>query len=358
MNKVAVLAVMAMGLLAGHRTAAASTAVTWECPQDYQVHEGLNVGFPHKGLQRSFWLYPPADGTSPAPVWVPLTGTVESTSANLTAPRSGANALMAQQGFMVIGPVRQCADGDPAYAGVRCNGPGSDGWNWRPWNEGRAANASGNRWKQDAGPDASFFQAAIKCAGTKWRLDPDRLYVGGISSGGTMTNRALLFDSDFWAGGMAISGEWYVTRDDGSGLSFNEARTLVAADPAKIVQGRVGPYPLPARIGPMIVITVWGGDKDLWDCGPSIGLCADYRPATQASSNFFAAQPDVVHVACSSTHGHMWPQINTQAFNSWALKTMASHPKGSSAEDFALAPPPEGYHCRIGRFTDHYPERG
>jgi hypothetical protein len=60
MSKVAVLAVMAMGLLAGHRTAAASTAVTWECPEDYQVHEGLNVGFPHKGLQRSFWLYPPA----------------------------------------------------------------------------------------------------------------------------------------------------------------------------------------------------------------------------------------------------------------------------------------------------------
>jgi hypothetical protein len=107
----------------------------------------------------------------------------------------------------------------------------------------------------------------------------------------------------------------------------------------------------------MIVITVWGGDKDFWDCGPSIGLCADYRPATQASSNFFAAQPDVVHVACSSTHGHMWPQINTQSFNTWTLKTMASHPKGSSAKDFVLTPPPSGYQCRIGRFIDHYPER-
>lgn len=356
MNKVARLATAALGLLAPS-TAVAASAVTWECPAGYQVHEGLNVGFPHKGLQRSFWVYPPPAGATPVPVWVPLTGTVESTNANLTAPRSGANALMAQQGFLVIGPVRQCADGDPAYTGPRCNGRGEDGWIWRPWNEGRAANPSGERWKQDAGPDASFFQAAIKCAGTRWKLDPDRFYIGGISSGGTMTNRALLFDSDFWAGGMAISGEWYVTRDDGTGLAFNDARSFVAANPDKIVQGRVGPYPLPARLGPMIVITVWGGDKDLWDCGPSIGLCADYRPATQASSNFFAAQPDVVHVACSSTHGHMWPQINTQAFNAWALKTMASHPKGTRAKDFVLAPPPDGYQCRLGRFTDHYPER-
>ena len=35
-----------------------------------------------------------------------------------------------------------------------------------------------------------------------------------------MTNRALLFASKFWAGGLPISGEWYVTKDDGT-------RTLV-----------------------------------------------------------------------------------------------------------------------------------
>jgi poly(3-hydroxybutyrate) depolymerase len=356
-NKIAVSAAMALGLLALPSASVAAT-VRWGCPDNYQVHEGLNVDFPHEGIKRSFWVYPPTDGASPAPVWMPLTGTVESTNANLTVSRSGANALMARQGFMVIGPVRQCADGDPAYTGARCNGRGSDGWIWRPWNEGRAANANGEQWKQDAGPDASFFRAAIRCVGTKWTLDPDRLYIGGISSGGTMTNRALLFDSDFWAGGMAISGEWYVTRDDGTGLSFDDARSFVAANPAKVMQGRVGPDPLPARLGPMIVITVWGGDRDKWDCGPPIGLCADYRPATQASSNFFAAQPDAVHIACSSSHGHMWPQLDTQAFNAWALKTLASHPKHASAKDFVLTPPPDGYQCRIGRFTDHYPQPG
>lgn len=130
-----------------------------------------------------------------------------------------------------------------------------------------------------------------------------------------MANRALLFDSDFWAGGMPISEEGFVTKDDGAALSFNDARADVAAQPETIVQGRVGPIPLPDRLDPLIVITVWGGNNDTWNCGPIVGLCADYRPATQASSNYFSAQAAVVHVAYSATHGHMWPQVNTQAFN-------------------------------------------
>jgi hypothetical protein len=106
----------------------------------------------------------------------------------------------------------------------------------------------------------------------------------------------------------------------------------------------------------MIVITVWGGAKDLWDCGPPLGLCSDYRPTTQAGSNYFSSMPNVAHVACSASHGHMWPQANTQAFNAWALKTLASHPKGSDPKAFTLTPPPEGYACKLGRFTDHYPQ--
>ena len=343
-------------LLALAVTTPAAAAVRFECPDGYQVKEGLNVDFPHKGEKRAFIVVPPVGGKEPAPVWVPLTGTVESTNANLHVARSGANALMAEQGFMVIGAVRNCSKQDPADYSQACNGPGKDGWNWMPWREGRAASPEGDKWKADPGPDVTFLEAIVKCAGTKWKLDPRRLYVGGISSGGTLTNRSLTFASDFWAGGLPISGEWYVSQDDGTPLAFNDARAFVAAHPEKVLQGRVAPYPLPRTLGPMIVITVWGGAKDLWDCGPGIGLCADYRPSTQAASNYFSSQKNVVHVACTATHGHMWPQVNTQAFNSWALKTLASFPKGSKPADFHMTPPPEGYSCRLGRFTDHYPQ--
>jgi poly(3-hydroxybutyrate) depolymerase len=334
--------------------AAQSAAAKWECPDGYEVKEGLNTNFPSDGMMRAFVVVPAKGVTGPAPVWVPLTGTVESTNANLTVARSGANALMADQGFTVIGPVRQCAEQDPNVGRGPCDGPGSNGWNWKPWNDGRAGGPAGEKWKNDAGPDSRFFEAMVRCVGTKFPLDGRRLFVGGISAGGTVANRVLTFNSAFWSGGMPISGEWYVSNDDGSALSFNDARQSVISAPTKIHQGRIGPYPLHKTISPLVVITVWGGEKDLWDCGPPTGLCADYRPSTQAGSNYFSSMPNVVHVACTANHGHMWPQVNTQAFNLWTLKTMASHPKGSDPKAFKLTAPPEGYSCKLGPFTDHY----
>jgi poly(3-hydroxybutyrate) depolymerase len=332
--------------------AAEEPVLAGECPGHYQVQPGLNVDFPIDGTMRAFIVVPPANLGKPSPVWVPLTGTVESTNDNLHVARSGANALMAEKGFVVIGPVRECANQDPDLRAGPCNGPGIDGWNWRPWTEGRAAGVSGERWKNDEGPDSRFLIAAVRCVAKTYRLDARRLFVGGISSGGTMTHRALAFRSDFWAGGLAVSGEWYVTQDDGAALSFEAARETVRANPTKIFQGRVGPFPLAAKLNPFIVISVWGGENDLWKCSGI--LCADYRPSTQAASNYFSSIPGVVEVSFSSSHGHMWPQINTQAFNLWALTTLASFPKGSRAADFRLSAPPEGYSCKLGRFTDHY----
>ena len=344
-----------VGLLAAAPVAASArqeAVLQGACPDGYQVKPGLNVDFPSDGKMRAFFVIPPADVSKPLPVWVPLTGSVESTNANLNVPRSGANALMAGKGFMVIGPVRECANQDPNLGAGVCNGPGVNGWNWRPWTEGRAGGPAGDAFKNDEGPDSRFLVAAVRCVATQYRLDARRLYVGGISSGGTMTNRALTFRSDFWAGGMPISGEWYVTKDDGTALSFDDARAAVAADPTKVFQGRVGPYPLKKKLDPMIVITVWGGVNDMWKCAGV--LCSDYRPTTQAASNYYSSIPGVIEIACTSSHGHMWPQINTQAFNLWALTTLASHPKGSPVSSFHLTPPPEGYSCKLGPYTDHY----
>jgi poly(3-hydroxybutyrate) depolymerase len=248
--------------------------------------------------------------------------------------------------------VRQCANQDADYRGALCNGPGKDGWNWTPWNDGRAANASGERWKTDAGPDSSFLEAMVRCTAASFPVDARRLFIGGISAGGTMTNRALTFNSAFWAGGAPLSGEWYVSADDGSPLAFEASRAAVAAAPLQVRQGRVGPYPLPDRLQPLIVLTLFGGERDLFRCDGV--LCADYRPSTQAGSNYFSSKPNVVHVACSSTHGHMWPQINAREFNSWMLRTLASHPKGSDPRAFRLTPPPEGYACEVGPFRALY----
>jgi poly(3-hydroxybutyrate) depolymerase len=95
------------------------TSGDWTCPSNYEVKSGLNIDFPHKGMKRAFVVYPPADLSKAAPVWVPLTGSVESTRDNLTVARSGANALMAEKGFMVIGPVPRVCETGPLASGRR-----------------------------------------------------------------------------------------------------------------------------------------------------------------------------------------------------------------------------------------------
>ena len=182
---ISILVASVLTLPAGGMAAApAKNALSGSCPPGYRVKAGLNVDFPSDGKMRAFVVTPPANLSKPVPVWVSLTGSVESTNDNLHVARSGANALLADKGFMVIGPVRDCANQDADLRAGVCNGPGIDGWNWRPWTEGRAGNASGDEFKTDEGPDSRFLIAAVKCVATQYPLDSRRLFVGGISLGG------------------------------------------------------------------------------------------------------------------------------------------------------------------------------
>ena len=171
----------------------------------------------------------------------------------------------------------------------------------------------------------------VKCVANKYPLDARRLFVGGIvrrdhdPSSPDVSVRFLGRRSADFRRVVCHA------QDDGTSLSFEAAGAAVQANPSKIFQGRIGPLPLKTKLRPLIVITVSGGEKDLWRCAGGV-LCANYRPSTQAASNYFSSIPGVVQVSCSSSHGHMWPQINTQAFNLWALTTLASHPKGAAGD--------------------------
>jgi hypothetical protein len=92
-----------------------------------------------------------------------------------------------------------------------------------------------------------------------------------------------------------------------------------------------------------IVIVVWGGPTDTFPGSPP------YAAETKAAAMYYAAQQNVVTVACSGTHGHAWPSAMTP----WIVETLLSHPKGTPKAAFQLKPPPAGFTCVLGPYTDH-----
>ena len=308
------------------------------CPQAFEPVAGKNSRFRSGGMDREFHVYLPADIATrrePRPLFVALTGTVEdehqfaATNANLDA--------LTDDGWIVMAPIRQCTT-----AGINCNGGGRNGWVWEPWNDGTRVPQS------DVGPDGEFVISMVTCAARKWPVAADRIYVGGISAGGSFTNRLLTYRSDFFAGGINASGMWYVNNAE------------VVAEPGRIVTGRCCPVPL-RTMAPAIVISLFGGPTDIWGCpGPA---CSDYRPNVQAASNYYASQDRVVTISCSGIHGHRWPRgaaymdnrENRDAFNRWAAATLLSHPKGSDPATFRMTSPPPPYTCVRGRYADLYP---
>jgi poly(3-hydroxybutyrate) depolymerase len=336
--------VIAAGLMigvSGGAIAAANQAneqLAGTCPAAFEARPGKNSGFQSGGADREFHAYLPADIDSaprPRPVFVALTGTVEEED-RFAATNADLDALT-DEGWIVLAPIRQCTT-----LGINCNGPGRGGWVWEPWNDGTP------RPRSDVGPDGEFVVSMVQCVARKWPVARNSIYVGGISAGGTFTNRLLTYRSEFFAGGINASGMWYVDN------------AAVAAEPARIVTGRCCPVPLPP-MNPAIVINLFGGPTDIWGCpGPA---CSDYRPNVQAASNYYASQENVVTISCTGIHGHRWPRgaayqenlENREGFNRWAAATLRSHPKDSDPSQFRMTPPPAPYTCVRGRYTDLYP---
>lgn len=284
-----------------------TAALEGACPAAFEPQAGENRGFPSDGVERWFHVLLPDDATTPRPVFVSLTGTVQPELS--FAAQSGLDQLP-PDGWIVAAPVRTCSQN-----GTNCAQFGSDGRLWEPWWDAPGQNGASD----DEGPDVRFVEAMVRCIATRWPVDANRIYIGGISAGGSFTNRSMTFNSDFFAGGVASSGNWY------NGLAA--PRT-------------------PLQMDRSLLIVIWGGPDDVW---PAQNPIADYDPETRNASIYYAAQPNVATVSCSGSHGHIWPTAMTP----WLAETLLSHPKGSAPDTLVLSQPPSGFSCVLGEYTDH-----
>jgi poly(3-hydroxybutyrate) depolymerase len=295
------------GASGGVATDGATTggALTGACPNGFDPQAGTNMGFSSDGKDREFHLDLPDDTATPRPLFVALTGTVQEEVA--FTQQAGLDKLTAS-GWIVAAPVRTCSQD-----GIDCSTyppPEKDGRIWEPWFDGTTPATD------DPGPDVRFVESMVHCIATKWPVDQQRIYVGGISAGGSFTNRNMSFNSALFAGGVVSSGNWY--------------------------GGQVTPK-TPPTMSPSIVIVNWGGPNDTWPPSPP------YAGETKSASEFYAAQPNVATVSCSGTLGHQWPAPMT----SWFIQTLLSYPKGSDPQSLTLTTPPAGFTCVLGAYTDH-----
>lgn len=191
------LVAFACGGSDGSSSGGAGTALEGSCPDGFAVQAGENTGFASDGTSRIFHVLPPeGDAAGPRPLFVSLTGTVQRELD--FAAQSGLDQLPGD-GWIVAAPVRTCSQN-----GTNCAQIGTDGRIWEPWYDGTLGGAS-----DDEGPDVRFVESMVRCIATEWSVDADRIYVGGISAGGSFTNRSMTFNSDLFAGGVASSGNWY-----------------------------------------------------------------------------------------------------------------------------------------------------
>lgn len=261
-----------------------------DCPAAFQSSApaaGNNSGFEAAGQTRSFYVIPAATGEGPRPLFVAFNGTGE----HGQGFSSRARLLdFAARGFLVVAP-------DSA----------GNGTVWPVWDSMREPGR-----EDDPNPDLEYFDRLVMCVAAHFEVDRNRIYIGGHSAGGIMTNYVLRRRSELLAGGIVASGVFSLT-------------------------GPAEPMPLEETFA----LVTWGGMNDVYSGGAGGVAVPEINFVEQASlaSQFYAAEPAVGQARCSAEVGHAW----LSQLNDWFVDVLLEHPKGvPGATDLVLPPVPSG----------------
>lgn len=142
--------------------------------------------------------------------------------------------------------------------------------------------------------DLVLFDDMLHCAQETFSVDPDRIYVTGMSNGGLFTGYLLATRASVFAAAAPMSG--------GMGIASTDAAT-------------------PPVLG------LWGGESDL-------AFDQDFNLLTTGMLNTLVLQGNFA-IGCNHELGHTLDP----AFWPWVLQFLAEHPKGISPEPYAAGLP-------------------
>lgn len=236
--------------------------------------EGSNKNFSVAGQSRSFeLLLPPSSFTGPRPLFVGFHGTNGSGEDFI---RSAKLAEFQARGFVVLSP-------DAV----------GNGTVWPVWDAMRAPTDEARENK-----DLEFFDKMVRCTAAHYNLDKKRLYIGGHSAGGHMSNRVLRARSEMLAGAIIASGIWSLTA-----------------------------HPAALNLEQTFALVTWGGDNDRYSGTTPNGVNVpniSFVEQASLASKFYEKQPSVGQIYCRGNNlGHAWLPINN-----WYIDTLLQHPKG------------------------------
>ncbi|MBI4700054.1 MAG: prolyl oligopeptidase family serine peptidase [Deltaproteobacteria bacterium] len=265
-----------------------------DCPQSFASAAplaGNNEGYEAAGQSRGFWLIlPPATFAGPRPLFVAFNGTDED---GQEFSERAKLADFAARGFVVVAP--------------SSNGNGTA---WPVWD---AMHTQSQPDKDN--PDLAYFDSLVPCIAAHFSVDKHRIYIGGHSAGGIMTNYVLQRRSELLAGGIVASGVFSLTS-----------------------------LPEPQPLDPMIVLVTWGGDNDEYSGGTSEVKVPAINFVEQASiaSVFYDKQAAVGQADChGANQGHIWLEEKNTGMNGWMVDLLLAHPKGlAGSEGLTLPVPP------------------
>jgi predicted esterase len=272
-----------------------------DCPAPYDAMApapGDNDGYPSAGQNREFWLIlPEASYEGPRPLFVAFNGTNESGESFSERARL---TDFAARGFVVLAP---------SSAG--------NGTLWPIWD---AMHEPGTDPADNK--DLATFDSMVRCVAAHHPVDKHRIYIGGHSAGGIMSNYVLQRRSELLAGGIVASGVMSLT---------------TPTDPKPLDE--------------MMVLVTWGGDDDEYSGGTSEVQVPTINFVEQASlaSVFYDEEPAVGQAHCSGDFGHAW----LDPINDWMVDLLLQHPKslGSDAVELAPTPADSGVTCSSDPFV-------
>jgi poly(3-hydroxybutyrate) depolymerase len=276
---------------------AALEAETTECAANYREDApaaGQNDDYDLPEQTRSFYLALPDDQDGPAPLFVGFHGT--------GGTGASAFAEWQMQDFVDAGMIVLLPDGV------------GNGEIWPVWDALRSPGR-----ENEPNPDLELFDSLIQCVAAHYPVDRNRIFMGGHSAGGIMSNHVLQRRSELLAGAIVASGVF----------------DLTAPSPRE-------------DLAEVAVLVTWGGDNDQYSGSASGEVSVpeiNFVEQAAAASGYYEAQEAVHQAHCYGVDlGHTWLDV----INPWMAEFLLAHPNGLPEHNgYTLSRPDEStVNCR------------